>query len=80
MTCFELRRKWWHRLIIGWALVLGTLSAGAVAVVTHDNAQSFWNIFGGPIPGPIIVFTTVFFAIFVLYRILIRIVAGNISK
>ena len=76
MTCPQLRRKWWHRLTIGVALILATLSAGAVVFVTQNDAQGFWNVFGGPI----LVFMTVFFAIFVPYRILVRIAVGKISN
>jgi hypothetical protein len=80
MTCPELRRKWWHRLVIGVALVLATVSAGTVLFVGHDDSQAFWNVFAGPIRGPILVFVTVFFAIFIPYRFFVRIAIGKISS
>jgi len=80
MTCFELRRKWWHRVTIGMALLLATLSAGAMGMATRGDRQALWNFFGGPMMGAIVVFLAVFFVIFIPYRILVRVVVGKIPR
>ena len=80
MTCFELRRKWWHRVTIGMALLLATLAAEAMGMATRPDGQAVWIFFGGPIVGAIAVFVAVFFLIFVPYRILVRAVVGKIAR
>lgn len=45
--------------MIGVALLLAKLAAGAVGIVTSADAHTFWN-FGGPIVGSLVVFVTVF--------------------
>ena len=80
MTCFELRRKWWHRVTIGMALLLATLAAGAMGMATRADGQALWNFFGGPVVGAMVVFVAVFFVIFVPYRILVWVVVGKVAR
>ena len=83
MTCFELRRKWWHRVTIGMALLLATLAAGAMGAMgmaTRADGQALWSFFGGPIMGAIVAFVAVFFVIFVPYRILVWVVVGKVAR
>ena len=80
MTCPELRRKWWHRVVIGAALLAATVAAGAVVFLVDAGTPAVLNFFGGKTIGAVVAFVAVFFAIFVPYRILVRVVAGKISS
>ena len=80
MTCPELRRKWWHRVVIGVALLLATVTAGAAVILLGDGSPVILDFLGGKVVAAVVVFVAVFFAIFVPYRILVRVVAGKISS